>query len=333
MEIRKVQLTGSSSYVITLPKEWITSHGIKKNDPLGIIVQPDGTLLITWKTKGKQIHRTKEFYVDDIDDATYLFRLLVSAYINGYSTVIIKSKERIKSFVRECAINFTQTAIGPEIIEETIKSITIKDLLNPAEMPFDKTIKRMYILARTMHEDAITALKKKNKSLAGDIEPRDRDVDRLHWLISRQFNILLKDMTLSERMNITQDEATYLFLMSRLIERIGDHGVKIAKNVPVLIDKKVNAEMIEMIASASNNSLKILTSAIDAWSNKDIKGANENIESIKNLVSSCEEINNNALNVKGMSSISTGYIAESIRRTGEYSADISELLLNHLVKE
>lgn len=33
MEIRRVQITGGSSYVITLPKEWATSQNIKKNDP------------------------------------------------------------------------------------------------------------------------------------------------------------------------------------------------------------------------------------------------------------------------------------------------------------
>ena len=34
MDIRKVQVTGGSSYVITLPKEWANSMHIKKNDPL-----------------------------------------------------------------------------------------------------------------------------------------------------------------------------------------------------------------------------------------------------------------------------------------------------------
>ncbi len=42
MEIRKVQITGGSSYVVTLPKDWAESLKIKKNDPLGLIVQPDG---------------------------------------------------------------------------------------------------------------------------------------------------------------------------------------------------------------------------------------------------------------------------------------------------
>ena len=88
-----------------------------------------------------------------------------------------------------------------------------------------------------------------------------------------------------------------------------------------------------MITSASDNSLKIFTSTMDSWSKRDINSANENIESIKELVSLCEKINNTALNIKDISSVPISYIAESIRRTGEYSTDISELLLNYLIRK
>ncbi|MCK4238433.1 MAG: AbrB/MazE/SpoVT family DNA-binding domain-containing protein, partial [Candidatus Lokiarchaeota archaeon] len=43
MEIRKVQITGGSSFTITLPKEWITQMKINKNDTLGLTPQSDGT--------------------------------------------------------------------------------------------------------------------------------------------------------------------------------------------------------------------------------------------------------------------------------------------------
>ena len=84
METRKVQMTGGSSYVITLPKEWITGLKIKKNDPLGVEVQPDGTLIITPKTTTEQVQTTKEIKIDEIDDPKYLFRQLIGTYIRGY---------------------------------------------------------------------------------------------------------------------------------------------------------------------------------------------------------------------------------------------------------
>ena len=331
MEVRKVQMTGGSSFIITLPKEWIKATNIKKNDSLGLITQSDGSLIITPKTNAEKISKTKEFNVDKIDDSTYLFRLLVGAYIMGYSFILIKSKSRIDPFIRDCVIEFTQIAIGPEIIEENIKSITIKDLLNPVEMPFDKTIKRLYILVRTMHEDAISALENKNTSLALDIVSRDRDVDRLHWLIARQSNIILRDIRLSKQMEVKQEEASFYFLISRLLERVGDHAVKIANNVSDIIGQKIDENIIEKINKTSSISLDILKDSINAWLEKDIKMANKSIDSIKSLVKSCEEINDIALQTKGKSYISLSYIAESIRRTGEYSGDISEHVINYMV--
>ena len=83
-------------------------------------------------------------------------------------------------------MKFTQILIGPEVVEEDAKTITIKDLLSPTEMPFDKTLKRMYLLVKNMHESAIAALVEGDKALAEDVVTRDRDVDRLQWLIARQ---------------------------------------------------------------------------------------------------------------------------------------------------
>jgi len=73
--------------------------------------------------------------------------------------------------------------IGQEVAEETDTLIMIKDLLNPAEMPFDNTIKRMFVIVKNMHGDAITALETHNNALALDVINRDMDSDRLNWLI------------------------------------------------------------------------------------------------------------------------------------------------------
>ncbi|MBU6998667.1 MAG: phosphate uptake regulator PhoU [Theionarchaea archaeon] len=333
MEIRKVQVTGGSSFVITLPKEWIKSLNIKKNDSLGLIVQSDGTLLITPRIAGEPSHRVKEFTVDNIDDPEYVFRLLVGAYIMGYSSIVVRSPERIPPFVMDCVARFTQTAVGPEIIEETMDSITVKDLLNPVEMPFEKTIKRMSIILKTMHEDAITALRDRNRSMAEDVMSRDNNVDRLQWLVARQSNLVLQNVTLARKMGVTQEEATYYFLISRIMERIGDHAVRIAENVSYITETALREDVVESIGAASTLALEILSKSMKAWTRRDINAANRNIEEIEKLISRCEEVNNNALNIKGRSSISIGYIAESIKRTGEYAADIAELVINHLVNE
>ena len=324
-------MTGGSSYIVTLPKEWIKSSNIKKNDSLGLLTQPDGTLLITTKMTQDQVERTKEFNVNDETKQTYLLRQLIGAYISGYKYIKIKSSKRMPPNIRVIIRKFTQKTIGQEVVEETDTSITLKDLLNPTEMPFDKTIKRMHIIVKSMHEDAMRALEKNDKKLAEDVISRDNDVDRLHWLVARQHNIILRNVSLAEKMNITIEMSSTFFLISRIIERIGDHEAKISQNILNLAGNKLNKEITEHIHSASDLALDIFNKSIGAFYRKDTKASNENIDSVKQLVTICEEINTLALQQKGVTALSIGYIVESIRRIGEYAEDISETAINYLL--
>ena len=333
MEIRKVQVTGGSSYIISLPKTWVKTLNIKKNDPLGLIVQPDGTLLVTKKVDEGQEERIIEFNADTTDTPTYLFRCLIGAYIAGYTIIKIKSRGVIPPFVRTVTRKFTQVTIGQEVVEETSNTITIKDLLNPVEMPFDKSIRRMHLIVKNMHKDAVRILKNRDKTLVEDILYRDNDVDRLYWLIARQYNIVSINVNLARRMGITTEKAVNYFLISRILERIGDHAVTIAKNVLNFIDEELDKKIIDTIESASDRALELLDESIESFAKMDMKLANENIDSLTELVSLCEKINTLSLQQKTAIAVSTGYIAESIRRTGEYASDISECVINHLITE
>jgi phosphate uptake regulator len=333
MEIRRVQLTGGSSYILTLPKEWINLLKIKKNTPLGIHMQSDGTLLITPKMMQEQLQRIIEFDTTQTPEQMFLLRRLIGAYIAGYTIIKITSTTRISETVHNVVRMFTQTAIGQEVVEETDTSITLKDLLNPIEMPFDRTIKRMHIIVKGMYEDTIRAFETKDKHLTEDVIQRDTDIDRLHWLVARQYNIILRHVSLAEKMNITNGTASTCFLISRIIERIGDHVVGIAENTSTLIKSKINKKIIEQILTASNQSLDLFNRSINSFFRKDIKNSNETIESVAKLEDLCEKINTMVLNEEGSIALSVGYIVESIQRIGEYSQDISETVINYVIGE
>ncbi|UCC20166.1 MAG: phosphate uptake regulator PhoU [Promethearchaeota archaeon] len=330
IETRKVQKTGGSSYIISLPKVWIDKHHVEINDTLGILSQPDGNLLITPQIDTEKMIKVKEIIVDDFKDDNYLYRILIGTYIMGFSKIVIKSSKKFEPFIRECITNFTQIAIGPEVVEESSNFIIIKDLLNPTEMPFEKTIKRMYILVHDMHEDAIKAFETGDKNFAEEVIKRDNDVDRLLWLIGRQSHIVLRDIILCQKMGITLEQASHYHSMSKFLERIGDHAVRIAKNVLLLDYNKIDKDLIKNILNSSKISLTLLDKSLDAWLQKSIILANENIEAIKELIQSTEKITFNTTNIAEFS-IAIGYIIESIRRTGEYAGDISEIIINNLV--
>jgi phosphate uptake regulator len=142
---------------MTLPKEWIDAQKIKKNDPVGIEEQSDGTLLITKATVQEPLQRKKEFSVDGITEPAYLFRLLIGAYISGITTIVITSKEKLPTFVRGVVRDFTQMTIGQEVVEDNDSKIIIKDLLNPSQMPFADSLKRMFVIVKAMQNPGFCA--------------------------------------------------------------------------------------------------------------------------------------------------------------------------------
>ncbi|RXE55494.1 PhoU family transcriptional regulator [Methanoculleus taiwanensis] len=331
MEIRKVQITGGSSYIVSLPKEWIKSTNIQKNDPVGLIVQPDGSLLITPKISGEAVQRVKEFEVSGSTDRTYLLRYLVGAYIAGYTTIRIRSKGRLPAFVRKLVRDFTQMAVGQEVINETDDSITLKDLLNPAEMPFCNTLRRMSVIVKSMQEDAVTALATRDAVLAEDVVARDTEVDRLHWLIARQNHLILLDMTLSRKMSIPTGTAMYYFLISRIIERMGDHATRVARNALILKDREVDGEILAMIGTASTLALEIFQKSMEAFYCSDIVKANEILKMVPDLEEQSRQISGRSLQYDAVTAIPLGSVADSVRRIGEYSGDICENIINHLI--
>lgn len=327
---RKVQKTGGSSYIISLPIAWIKQHHVEKNDTLAILSQPDGNLLISPQIETEKIQKTKEIIADDFPEDNFLFRVLIGAYIMGFSIIVIKSSKKFEPHIKDCIRRFTQIAIGPEVEEESDNFIKIKDLVNPREMPFEKTIRRMYILAGGMFVDSINAFKTGNVNLAKEVIKSDNDVDRLHYLIMRQVSIALSDIILCQKMGVTLEGALSFQQISRFLERIADHAVKISKNVLNLVNYGVDEKLKEEIEIASKLSLELLNRSLDAWLQKSIILANENIELLQNLISTTEKISFDSSN-NTESSIAIGYVIESIRRTGEYSGDISEIIINNLI--
>ncbi|HDR73303.1 MAG TPA: phosphate uptake regulator PhoU [Methanoculleus sp.] len=333
MEIRKVQISGGSSYIVSLPKTWIKQTKIQKNDPVGLIVQRDGTLLVTPNIKGEKIQKVREFEVTASTDQTFLLRCLIGAYIAGYDTIRIWAHARLPPFVLGLVRAFTSNAVGQEVVEETETAIVIKDLLNPSEMPFDNTLRRMSVIVKGMHEDAVTALKTGDRALAEDVISRDTDVDRLHWLIARQNNLIVGDINLSRKMNISVSMAEEYFLIGRIVERIADHGTRIAYNALALIGKTENAELCTAIEEASNCALCIFNNSMDAFSRGDLRKANDTIQMGRKLEELCKEISTRALKYESQVAISIVHISDSIRRIGDYSADICEVTINHLIME
>ena len=330
MEKRKVQKTGGSSYIVTLPKQWVEANGIEKNDTVGMFIAEDGTLIISPDTEAKSEQREKRIDLRDVDEPKHLFRYLVGSYIMGYTAIEIICRERIDHDMLDVIRSFVRIAIGPEIVDETPTRVKIKDLLDPSEMPMSVAIKRMMNLTLSMHQDAVKALLDKDENLASTVVERDLEIDRLHWLVAHQYSIFIRTPVLMSSMNMDMNHALFYFLISRIFERIGDHAVNIASHTPS-IEGNPSRELRKEITETAEMALLLLEDSMKSWFSNDIKLANHTRDRISTVVERCNNIEEMALKLKRTDALIIGSVNESIRRTAEYSGDICELVINHLL--
>lgn len=332
MELRRVQVTGGSSFMITLPKNWADSVGLKRNDTVGLQTQPDGSLVI--HPAGEQNgtdSSVKTIDVKGITDRDLLYRMLVGAYIAGHDSIVLKCESGLSSMVANTASAFAQTAIGLEIMEESDDSIEIKDLMDQLEMRPAKSVERMKVLVRNMLNDTMDGLENKDPSDLEGMADRDREVDRLDWLISRQVNIHQKDITISRRMGMELCEVARCGSISRSLERIGDHAVLLATNLRPLIDDPT--ELDDEILDTGRSVITLMVDSVGTWSGRDMIKANACIERGETLVARSKEISSMADRLTGKPAMAAELIAGSVKRVAEYSMDIAEIAINSVMDQ
>src|SRR3990167_8806014 len=86
---KKIEITGKSSYIVSLPKQWILDLGLKQGDPINVVRQGASTLQISptqYNTRTLQIEDAT-FEVEPDDDNISIVRRLISLYFLGFKTI------------------------------------------------------------------------------------------------------------------------------------------------------------------------------------------------------------------------------------------------------
>ena len=164
-ETRKIQFTGKSSYIVSLPKQWIIELGLKQGDQIRMVRKGSSTLEL-YPPKFESRTQKKEDAVIEIGEeaeAASIVRKLISLYFLGYKTINVKPKnDRLSPHQRNTVKEAVKRMLmGSEIIADSTSGITVQVLVNLLELSVDGAFKRMIHLAKSMSSDAILAVKGK----------------------------------------------------------------------------------------------------------------------------------------------------------------------------
>ncbi len=331
-ETRKIQLTGKSTYIVSLPKKWVTNMNLKAGSQVVISKQSDASLLLTPKELIKPAKPGEaNIIVYQKEDPNAIARKIVALYLVGYNFIKIKTKdERITSLQRNFIKDLARKKlVGTEIISDSPNEMKLQVLLSYPELSVESALRRMCLIATAMHEDAMQALKDLNKELAQDVVASDDEVDRFSLYVIRQLKaavqseIVLRDIGLS-----TPRDCLGYRLIVKSVERIADHAVKIAENL-LLLDERIDDSVFQKISEMSSFARSVFDDSIKSLFKKDYLLADSVVMKAKTMAAmENEAMKLIAKKIEALKMSSIRMIMESIRRTAEYAGDIAEIVLN-----
>lgn len=328
MDLRKVQRTGGSTYIISLPKSWATSAGIEEGSSVQVIPQPDGTLIIN-PINGDKGRREMTLDVSE-EFGDVLERKLIAAYLGGSERIRVVGSP-IQSQQKKVIRNVCQRLIGPEIIEESADMVVIQDILNPQEMPIRKSILRMSMIVDSMQADSIHALITGDIDLAQDVVGRDDDVDRLYLLIAKQFRSILKDRMFQDNDNISIERRFDLRLCALSLERIADHAQKIAKIAVESGNMSIPMGMEPHLKSLCETTRQMVRDSVSALNTLDTTLANSIMGQKDTVEQEIALLEKSVFNAEYEIALSLGIITDSMGRIADYASNIAEVAINSAV--
>ena len=227
MTYRKIIGFGGSSFVVSLPKEWINKYGLKKGDVVNIEEESDMLRILPKDFKTK---KNESFITIKFQNINTLKSQLIYSYLGNYNTINIVGDSLINNLsqIRETV----QGLVALEIIQQTSDKIILKDFLNIYDINVYDIIRRIDRIILSMAEESLIMLKVEGDYLES-IEQKEIDINRLSNLVfkvlKRCFNPVDKKI-----LGLTLDEVFYYWELVLFMEKFADQVKRLPRHFKTL---------------------------------------------------------------------------------------------------
>ena len=318
MDIRNIQRTGGKSFVLTLPKDWITSNYLKDKDKVKVFNHNRYLNILPF------VYKKNELYVTcPIDGLSknQIYREIVGYYLSGAENILVKA-ENISFEQRSAVRQISYRLIGCECLESTTNQMMLKNISSDFSHLMPEYVRKMISIIISMYQDTLSYLDKGEKALAQDVIDRDIEPDRLHLAIIRSNNIRLNDIEVEEDNNLSLFDSHFYEIVAIRLERIGDHIVRIGKYF-LQAEKSYKVVFSPSEKTITKNTLNSLIICQEMLYKIDKKMAHSYLDSFDNFINlpaTKKYSNHDYFNL---------VVAESMSRISSYIANISEEVINY----
>lgn len=335
-EVRKVQFTGRSTYVLSLPKKWIEEMRLKAGDQVTLVRELDNSLSIV-PVAGGQPESPSEAtaIIAPGDGSSTLKRKVVSMYLAGYNIIHLKLKSgRISPVLRDAVREVVRrNLVGTEMIADASDNITLQVLLSLPELSVNTAIRRMYLIASSMHKDAMSSLSELNHELAREVIKSDDEVDRFSLYVLRNLVMATQNGRVLREMGLKNPSDCLSYRVAvKSIERVADHACGIADKA-IKLKEKVPKDSLQKTEKMSQLALAVLGDSVEALLRRDYQLADKTVDAVEGIRKLEEDAVAAVEKDRVRDPASIKLALENIRRTAEYASDIAEAAMNETIEE
>jgi phosphate uptake regulator len=207
-----------------------------------------------------------------------------------------------------------------EAIKQALEKLSNKDVKVNVIHAGVGAIKAMDVMLASTSNAIIIGFNVRPDSMARIEAEKEKVEIRVYRIIYKA----IEDIELADMIGIrNQQQSLEYRLITKIIERIGDHAVKIAVNVHKL-DSAVSSD--NPIFKMAELSFKVFESSIDSITQEDAQEINKIVEKTKNI--SQFGVSLESKTVGELDNIEFNMVLDSLRRVAEYSGDIAEVAIN-----
>ncbi len=313
MEIRKLQLIGGSSYMISLPKRWIKENNLNQGDEL--ILQIDKCVVKIYPKKGvENVFRVKIDRIPRADDK-FLRRFIYALYIQGPDEIVIEDALSPKMITKLSEI--VRDLIGMEIIDVSDYRVVMK-CLTASDFDVNGVLRRMSQIVIEMIDVIEEFLRRRNPSTLSVIPKLEEEADRFYLLAVRLEHKLLKELSCPTKWN-EMKQLLGMRIVAKLLEKVADAMYDTSEFVLDVSNDEILPILLDL--------RRIFKIVLDSYFNGNVVVCEDGIEM-------AEELEERILRVRsGKEGAPCKLALESLLEACRHVKSIGEIAFNKAVRE
>ncbi len=179
---RKVIQIANSTQLVSLPRKWCQSHGIKKGDELDVI-EEQNSISVRVNTGNKEPERV---VVDASGLGSATLSLVSALYKGGYDEfkVIFSSANELKyiqTIVKDSCLGF-------EIVEQGKNFVIARKISEPIPEEFDAVLRRTFVFLQNMIKETLAAVKQCDDNALNTVIAMDASINKFTYFLRRVLN-------------------------------------------------------------------------------------------------------------------------------------------------